>query len=210
MGRWGDYKPSEREPICPLYLTALPPSRGLAVFQLLLSLSRALSLLASLAYINCLLPLGLELGNSLNKHTCAQSQVLPVLQLAHLPPPPSLNASTLKVSFDASSSLSPKTNHQLTLLFPSKYLIYFIYLLGPVRERIWNVCSKDLCSNTRLSTCWPCEIEVFLLQPPASCPLPPGLHSQPTQDPPTKRAMYTLPALLPTLCSKARCSPLPT
>lgn len=35
---WGDYKASEREPICPLYLTALPLSRGLAALQLLLSL----------------------------------------------------------------------------------------------------------------------------------------------------------------------------
>lgn len=38
VGGRGVYKPSEREPFCPLYLTALPPSRGLAALPLLPSL----------------------------------------------------------------------------------------------------------------------------------------------------------------------------
>lgn len=38
VGGWRDYRPSEREPICLLYLTALPLRRGLAAAQLLLSL----------------------------------------------------------------------------------------------------------------------------------------------------------------------------
>lgn len=129
MGRWGDYKPSEREPICPLYLTALPPSRGLAAFQLLLSLFSGIISLHQLP----------SSSRTRIGELPQQTHLCPISGSANVTvgppsPPPSLNASTLKVSFDASSSLSPKTNHQLTLLFPSKYLFCFIYLLGPVRE----------------------------------------------------------------------------
>ena len=67
-------------------------------------------------------------------------------------------------------------------------------------ERTWDVCSKDICSNTSFSTCWPCEIECFLLSfllpetpPPASCPPPPGLHGDHLRIQPEELCTYSLP-----------------
>lgn len=138
-------------------------------------LQLSLFFLASLAYINWLLPLGLELRNSLNKDSCARPQVLPKLV-----GPPGVLYSTIPVLFPQVihswgfawiilPPLSPKSNHQLPLLLFSKYLFCFIYFLGPCDrvERTWSVYSKDFCSNTVLPTCWPCGIECFLpLLPP--------------------------------------------
>lgn len=201
-----------------LYLTALPPSGAWQHSNYC-----SLFFLASLACINCLLPLGLELGNSLSKDTCAQSQVLPMWQLTHLmfyPPPSSflpLNASTLKDSFDASSSLSLKTNHQLTLLLPSKYLFCSIYLPGPVIE--WK--EHGMCVS-RMSAQIPAFPPAGLVKLSVSSSPSSSLNSSTSilfitwtawwssQDPPARGAVYTLPVPLPTLSPQVSCSQLPT
>lgn len=97
----------------------------------------------------------------------------------------------------------------------------FTYLLGPCNRagRTLAVCSKDLCSNTSLSTCQQYEIECFLplLPPPATSPTSIRILSSAiwtawpsSQDPPAGGPVCTLPAQLPTLFSQARCSQLPT
>lgn len=111
--------------------------------------------------------------------------MLQVARLVFYPPPSpplSLNSYTLKVSFDASSSLPPKKSPaHIASSFKVSLLFYLPSWVCKRVERTQALCSKDLCSNTNLSTCWPCEIEGFLLSfplshPPACCPPPPGLH----------------------------------
>lgn len=179
----GDYKPSEREPICPLYLTALPPRRGLAVLQLLLSLFPGIASLHQLTFSSKTsiekLPEQrlLCMTSSSAKVTVGTPCTLysiPVLlpQFIH---PESL------LGFFLLPYLS-RENHQLPLFFFSKYFFCFIYFLWPCDrvERTWDVCSKDLCSNTGLPTCWPCGIACFLPLLPPPLPFPTSILSSTT------------------------------
>lgn len=129
----GDYKPAEREPICPLYLTALPPSRGLAALQLLFSLFP-----------------GIVSLNQLTSSFRTRIEKLPEQRLLCLISgstkvtvgPPGALSSTFPVLFSQIIDswefaltflppLTPKSNHHSLLLLPSKYIFCFIYFLGP-------------------------------------------------------------------------------